>query len=372
MVIGIDCRRLKKNRTGVGNYIYEIIKRLNNIDDNNEYVLYSNDEIFIDFKLNNNWKIKIDKSRIGTFWLYYKLPQIIYNDNIDVFWGTEHILPKRNKYTRNIKFVVTIHDLAIQIIKNVGSYYNTIIQKLFLKKSIYNADKIIAISKSTKKDIIDLYGIDDNKISVIYNSNSNNLKSSLANMNIEEKFGIKPKKYFLFLSTIEPRKNIETIIKGFNKFCETNNDIKLVLTGGIGWKSKKTMKAIEKSLVKDRIILTGFVTASEKETLLNEAIALLFPSIYEGFGLPILEAYSHQLPVITTNVSSIPEVAGPAGIYISNPYDYEDLCHCMFKVLSLKDDEYKKILYNIKIQLDKFDWNISANKIIEVFKEFNG
>ena len=146
MNIGIDVRGLSQSRTGIPTTIEEVLKRINtNGNRKHKYFLYSNRDINIDFELNDNIIIKKEERPLGVFWLYFKLPKTLQEDNIDVFWGTQHCLPKRNKYTKNIRFVLTIYDLAIKKLKTVGSFKNTLVQKLFLKKIIKNADKIIAI-----------------------------------------------------------------------------------------------------------------------------------------------------------------------------------------------------------------------------------
>ena len=118
MNIGIDARGLDGNRSGIPIYIEEIVKQISGLDKENKYILYSTRKVDIKEKLNNNIIIKDDERRFGSFWMYLKLPKILKEDDIDVFWGTQHLLPMRNKYTKNIKFVLTIHDLAIKKLSN--------------------------------------------------------------------------------------------------------------------------------------------------------------------------------------------------------------------------------------------------------------
>ncbi len=169
--IGIDARGLWSNKAGIGTYIESIIKELNEKDNVNEYILYSTREIVLNFKLKENFTVKEKIKGPRSFWFYFSLPKVLKQDNIDVYWGTQHLLPKRNEFTSDIKYVLTIHDLAIQKIKNIGYLRNFLIQKLFVKKSLQIADKIIAISEATKNDIIELYKIPEEKIRVIYERN---------------------------------------------------------------------------------------------------------------------------------------------------------------------------------------------------------
>ena len=166
LVIGIDGRGLdSKNRTGITTYMSEIIKRLNETDHVNTYYIYSNREVFFDFKLNDNFEIRKYEGKKGTLGYYFRLPKILKEDKVDVLWGTQHCLPKRNKFTKNVKFILTVHDLAIHKLKTVGELKNTIIQRLFLKRSCKNADEIIVLTdkgieeRGNHKELIERGGI---------------------------------------------------------------------------------------------------------------------------------------------------------------------------------------------------------------------
>lgn len=369
--IGIDGRALTDKRAGIGTYTYEILKELNKIDNKNEYYIYSNKKIYIDFKLNNNFKIIEQKSRIGTFWLYNLLPKKLYQDNIDIFWGTQHVLPKRNEYTKNIKYVLTVHDVALLKIKNIGKWYNTIIQKKYVKKSCKSANKIITISDSTKKDLIELFNINSNKIKRVYLGTNFVITklNSKEEKEIEERYKLKNKKIIFFLSTIEPRKNVITLIKSFDLFREKHNDYKLVLSGGLGWKYHKILKEIENSKYKNDIIQTGYISKQEKQYFYNNCEFFVYPSLYEGFGIPILEAFSYKSLVVTSNVSSIPEVGGKLAFYYNNVMDYKELEDSMEKVLSLSDTKKDKIKSEELKWVKGFTWEKCAHETLQIICE---
>ncbi len=310
------------------------------------------------------------KKDFGSFWVYLKLPKILKEDNIDVFWGTQHCLPKRNKYTKNIKFVLTIHDLAIKKLKTVGSLKNTIIQKLFVKRSLKSADKIIAISEATKKDITELYNIDKSKISVVYNGtnfeNVGNIDEKMQK-EIRQKFGIENVPYILFVSTIEPRKNIETLIKAFNYIKEKyNTNLKLILAGGLGWKFEGILKLFEESKYKEDIVMPGFISKEEKKYLYQNAEAFVYPSLYEGFGLPILEAMAEKTLVITANNSSLPEVGGDVAFYYNDTLNCEELGEKIQEVLSLNDEQKQERINKGIEQIKKFTWEKCAKETLDI------
>lgn len=368
MRIGIDVRALTLKKAGIGTYVYEIIKQLNNLDNKNEYYLYSNKKIFIDFKLNNNFKICEYPYKIGTYFIMHKLYKILKKDKIDIFFGTEHCLPiKKGK----IKYLLTIHDIALIKMPKVGEFKNVIIQNLIVKKACKRADKIITISKSTKKDLIELMHIKEKRINVIYpayeKTNQYNLTKKIEK-EIEDKYRLEKNKFLFFLSTIEPRKNVDTLIRAFNKLKGKDYDLKLVISGGLGWKYKKTLRLIETSKYKDDIILTGYISNEEKNYFFENACCFVYPSLYEGFGLPIIEALSLKQIVITTNISSLPEAGGKAAFYYDNPTDFKKLAILIEKVLNLSSYEREKTI-NIGFEhAHKFTWEKCG---IEILNEIN-
>ena len=371
--IGIDGRALTKNRTGIGTYTHEIIKELNELDNTNTYYIYSNKKIYIDFELRENFRVCQRSSKIGTFWLYFLLPKQLKKDEIDVFWGTQHCLPKRNENTNTIKYVLTVHDLAIEKFKNIGSLYNTLIQKLVLKRSCKNADEIVAVSEATKKDIVDIFKINNKKINTIYEGVNYNNKYDISKEQEKEilkKFGIEDKNYLFFISTIEPRKNIVTLIKAFEvlKEKQENKTLGLILAGGLGWKYQDVLDAIENSKFKDDINLAGYISKEEKECLFKNANCFVYPSLYEGFGLPILEAMSKEAIVVTSNISSIPEVGGDAAIYFNNVYDYSELSERIEMAMIMDEEERNKYINLGKYQVSKFTWEKCANQVMEILK----
>lgn len=372
MNIGIDVSLFKKGekQTGIGVYTYEIIKILNKIDQDNRYFLFSNTEIDLDIPLNKNWEIVIDKFKGRTLWINLRLNYLTKKHKIDVLWATNHVLPLIK--SQNVKSIVTIHDLASFKFKNVGSDKIKIAQKLFVRRSCNLADGIIAISASTKKDIIEIFNLNENKIKLVYNGGLSTgigkpkTKDYFLVNEIRNKFNILGD-YLLYLGTIEPRKNISTLIGAFNKYKEvTGSNAKLVLAGGLGWNFNDVLEMIESSVYKEDIIQTGYISNEEKYCLYSDCKAFVYPSIYEGFGIPILEAMSYEVPIITTNVSSLPEVGGDAVFYLQNVSDTLELSELLQKVESLNPEELLQIFEKEKNQLAKFTWEKCAAETLKV------
>ena len=372
LVIGIDARGLNNKKTGIATYIEEVVKKINCEKDlNTKFILYSNRDINIDLKLSDNIIIKNYKKPAGTLWVYFCLPKILKEDKVDVFWGTQHLLPKRNRFTKNIKYILTVHDLAIHKLGNIGEWKNTLIQRLFLKTSCKHADEIMADSKATKDDIIEIFKIDDKKIKVVYlgtNFNNDYKLSNELEAEILKKFNVVNKNYLFFVSTIEPRKNIVTLIKAFESLKEKkeNKTLKLILAGGLGWKYQDVIDAIENSKFKEDINLAGYISKEEKECLFKNAKCFVYPSLYEGFGLPILEAMSKEAIVVTSNISSIPEVAEKAAIYFDNVYDSNELSEKIEKAMFMNEEERNKYIDLGKKQVSKFTWEKCTKEIMSL------
>lgn len=283
------------------------------------------------------------------------------------------MLPKRNKYTKNMKFVLTIHDLAIKKLKTVGSLKNTIIQKMFLGKSMRIADKFIAISKATKKDIMELFGINEEKISLVYNGVNIDTSINVSEEEkkaIKEKFKIQEQPYIFFISTIEPRKNVETLIKAFEYIKNSGkSNMKLIIAGGLGWKYDEVLKLYENSKYKEDIIMLGYIEKKEKKYLFENAKCFVYPSLYEGFGLPVLEAMENKALIVTTNVSSLPEVGGDIAFYFNDVLDEKELGEKILEAINLDEDKKKVRIENGLKQVEKFDWDKCMKETLKVIKE---
>lgn len=373
MIIGIDAKTLGKRKTGIAFYVQNVIKYFNENDDQNTYILYSNKPIDLPFELKGNFTVRYYKAKVASIAIYFKLPRLLKKDKVDLFWGPEHILPRKSKH---YKSVVTIHDLAFAKFKGICTYNNIIIQGLFAKKSCRKADKIIAISESTKRDIQELYRIKEDKIDVIYNGESPYVFSrekmgTPEHKELCAKFHIE-KDYLLFVGAIEPRKNIFNMVEAFDKYKErSGSDIKFVIAGGVGWKTEPIFQKIEQSRYHDDIILTGYVSNEEKENLYRNAKALFFVSLYEGFGLPILEALSLGVPVITSNVSSMPEVGGDCCYYVQDPMDTEEIWNVLDK--TMQDVDGGKVDRQALIERsEKFSMSECAKETLEIFRSVAG
>ena len=268
------------------------------------------------------------------------------------------------------KKVLTIHDMIPLIHPEwfVGKRYQWFDE--LLRKSALEADKIIAMSEATKRDIIQYFGVDKNKIKVIYSGIQPSILCEKNHEDIREKFGIKGE-YILSVCTIEPRKNLKGLVNAFLEYKKMHekSDLQLVLTGKIGWGDETVQFIMSSEKYHDDIILTDYVSDSELSHLMKNALAMAYISFYEGFGLPILEGMAAGKAVISSNTSSMPEVGGDAVIYC-NPYEKESIVNAIEQVT--EDEDYRKTIeQRAKQRATLFSYEKTAKQVLEVLEEVN-
>lgn len=359
MIIGIDARPLNQKKTGIGYYLQYLLENILENDKENQYILFSDREIFFNNKKYSNIKLVIEKkSKLKkTFWYMICLDKLCKKYEVDVFWGTQHVLPFGLK---NIKTVLTIHDLVAFDFKETMSFYNRVINRILIPYSIKKADKIIAVSKSTKERILSIFSDKyDNKISVIYEDvivNKN--KSEFTDEYLNDK-GLKKKQYILFVGTIEPRKNLITLMNSMEKIYNFTG-MKLVICGKLGWKCQNEVRIINQN--KDKIVYFDYITDDEKNYLMKNCFVFVFPSLYEGFGLPVLEAMRNNAVVLVADNTSLKEIVD------NKLLTFETLNKEMLseKIISLYENKqlYYEALEYCQKREKNFDWkNISVEYI---------
>lgn len=238
--------------------------------------------------------------------------------------------------------------------------------RVILNSSCKTADSIIVPSLATKNDLVDYFKVKEDKIKVVYEGgDAEKSIRPIDKKELVDKYKI-TKPYFLYIGTLQPRKNIETIVDAFERL--NNSNVQLVLAGGIGWGMEDTLNKIKLSNCSNNIILTGYISEAEKAALYSNAMSFVFPSLYEGFGIPILESFSYGIPVITARNSSLPEVGGDAAIYMENVHSSEQLEEAMQTIINMDVQEREALsLRGIK-QYNKFTWKKCAKGILKCFE----
>ena len=318
--------------------------------------------VFASIKLISLRIIKILIELVDDINYTFKLASSLKKNNIDIYIGSStYYFPYF--FFSKIKKASIIYDLVWKLYPETMEFGNKIRMRFFTMRNMKKIDLLISISENTKKDTHEILNIDTD-IEAIPLAADNNIfyKADSASISrIKSKYTI-TKKYILSVCTLEPRKNLETLLKAYKKM-ENWKEYQLVLVGMTGWIKSDFFKGLEDSGIYDNIIFTGYVANDDLAPLYTGAEVFVFPSLYEGFGLPVLEAMQCGCPVITSNSSSIPEVIGDAGIMV-DAMDTEGLSNEMEKVLrnsTLKTQLSSKGLKRAEF----FSWEKSANKFLE-------
>jgi glycosyltransferase involved in cell wall biosynthesis len=238
-----------------------------------------------------------------------------------------------------------------------------------MRVSARKASKIIAISENTKKDIIDYFRIDEEKIRVIYLGVDRQFspQPDTNEVGVLSKYNL-PRGYILSVGTLEPRKNILRLINAYKMVASTGEPVpKLVIVGGQGWRNEDLGKLVRESGLADRVVLVGYVPDEDLPTLYRNAAVFVYPSLYEGFGLPPLEAMACGTPVITSNISSIPEVVGDAAILI-DPYNTTEIAQAIASVLNNKELR-DRLKMNGLVRSNLFSWDKTARETLKLYQE---
>src|SRR3989338_9253751 len=355
MIIGFDgSRAFSKKRTGTENYSYQLLKSLSTIDKKNQYIVYLRPGVEVGESWSENLTFKvISWSRL---WTQGGLVIQTFIDDLDVLFIPSHTLPIISK--PGLKTVMTVHDLGAEYLPKMHQLKQQIYLKYITKYQLTSATKLIAVSKATKEDLIKKVGIDPKRINVVYEGFNTKLKPSNSDAEVSS---LKP--FYLFVGTVQPRKNLGRLIKAFA--IHLRGEVKLVIVGQKGWLADDIYQLPKKLGIEERVKFLGHVADEELAKLYSGAEALLFPSLFEGFGLPILEAQACGCPVITSNLSSMPEVAGKGAVFV-DPYSVDDIVIGLRKMEDrrLRMEMIKKGFENIK----RFSWEKAARETLAVLE----
>lgn len=363
---------LEKNLSGIGNYIERILYEFEKEDIKKKLLLFGSENRYEYQKINLESNTSLTNSifsknrLLRVLWEQIILPIKAKRNNINLMHCPAHVIPLLSSSTKTI---LTIHDLAFKLFPETFKWQNRVYLNFIVPLSIKNADKIIAVSKNTKEDLIREYNVNKDKIKVIYNGLDDKYKiidDKVKLDSVKTKYNL-PNDYILYLGNLEPRKNIVNLIKAYSLYKSKSNNIKLVIAGGKGWLYEDIFSLVkEKKLEKD-VIFTGYVDEEDIVALYNAANLFVYPSLYEGFGLPPLESMACGTPVITSNVSSLPEVVGNAAITV-DPYNIKELSEKINKILSNKDLQNKMIQRGIE-RAKQFTWDKTARETIKVYED---
>lgn len=365
---GFDKKTGLPIRVGSGEYCFELLTFLNKIDKKNKYLIYLPTEPVSDMpKESENWHYKIVPSQKMWLGLGLSFEFLLKRPKLDVFFSPTHYLPFYCPY----KSIVSVLDLSYLRFPALFKKRDLFQLKYWTKYSVKKAKKVITISKASKDDIIKEYGIAEDKIVVTYPG----IKEELGIMNqelrintIRKKYEIKGN-YILSVGTLQPRKNIVRLIEAFSRISPSLiiNPLSLIIVGKKGWMYEEILEAPKKFSVADRVKFLEFVSNEDLPFLYQNAECFVLPSLYEGFGLPVLETMRYGCPCVISNVSSLPEAGGDAALYF-DPNNAPDITAKIEMVLNdrklrkeMREKGYK--------QIKKFSWEKTARETLKVLED---
>lgn len=363
MIIGIDCRVLTTGICGISRYTANLIIALSDIDRNNQYILFSDKNFELNLGIGQNFKTVILPSKSNLAWEQYILPRALRRYGADIF----HCPQNRGiPYLKQCKFVLTIHDLIPRIFPDYWEGRGMVahfMYKISLSISVSGADRIIVDSKSTKRDVINIFGIPDDKVVVVYPALDISLQRNAVAMN---QLNFPPEiagKFLLHFSGIGFNKNTMRVLDAYRILKSRNRlGYQLVIVGSLF-----DRRLLEKANELEGVIVLEKVNDGQLSQLYKNASLLLYPSLYEGFGLPVLEAMHFGVPVVVSNNSSLPEVAGEAGLY-ARADDVRDIAEKIETIISDANINNELIRKGHR-QAEQFSWLSAANQTLGIYKE---
>lgn len=367
MNIGFDAKRIFHNSRGLGNYGRDLVRIINASFPENNFYLYNPKPKKVNrFQFTPQTIEILPKSgfwkKFSSLWRQGPIVKQLRDDNILLYHGLSGEIPRGLK-KRNIKSIVTIHDLIFVRYPELYSFFD---RKIHLKKFLYaakNADKIVAISEQTKIDIVNFLKINPTKIEVIYQGCHASFKETQSNSfktSVLEKYNL-PSKFLLNVGAIETRKNILSVVKAI-----TNIDIPLIIVGQKKPYYEVVKKYVDTNNLQNRIYFLEGLTLDELAALYKIATIFIYPSIFEGFGIPIIEALYSKTPVITSKGSCFHEAGGPDSIYI-DPYAIEDI-ESKISFLLNNPDEREKMSQKGHQFVQKFNDDGIATSYMKLYK----
>ena len=370
MRIGFDAKRLYNNLTGLGNYSRTVVGNLSKYYPQNEYFLYTTkvtDSQETKTFLSDKFITRRSKAVSKALWRSFSVVKELKKDKIELYHGLSNEIPF-NIRKSGIKSVVTIHDLIFKVYpKHYKRFDRTVYDRKF-RYSCEKSDKIIAISEHTKKDIVKYYKIDASKIEVIYQPCAPLFyeESRLPNKEVLKKHKL-PEKYLLYVGSVSERKNLKTIIEAY-LLIPSEIRIPLVIVGSGGKYMSQSKTLIKKlKLEKFFIWLEELSNNQQLKIIYQNAAAFIYPSLYEGFGIPIAEALLCKTPVITSNTSAMPEAGGPDSIYI-DPLNERQMAEAIELVLTDASLRKKMTENGYKYAREKFDAEKCTHQLMQCYR----
>jgi len=378
MKIGIEAQRIfRKKKHGMDMVALELIRNLQSIDFDNEYLIFVKPDVD-DTIIKESANFKIIKLKGGFYplWEQFSLPRAAKKAGCQLLHCTSNTAP----IFTSIPLVVTLHDIIymensyLKILKGTGTLYQkfgNLYRKMFVPKIVRKSKKIITVSNFEKNRIGQFFGIEgDNKLTAVYNGVSEHFKPITDNTELQRvkaKYHL-PERFFFFLGNTDPKKNTKGTLKAYSDFIkQTGSDHKLVMLDYDLSELEKLLDEIGDKALIERIVLTGYVVNTDLPAIYCLCEVFLYPSLRESFGIPMLEAMACGVPVITSNTSSMPEIAGDAALII-DPFKPEQITDALIQITNNQSLK-KQLIERGLLQSAKFSWKAMAKDVLEIYNQ---
>lgn len=368
MRIAIDARKL--HDFGIGTYIRNLLRQLALLDTDTEYVVLTRStDLGIASQLGPNFQARADRSRPYSLAEQVSIPISLRRARADLFHSPHYVLPPLSRG----RAIVTIHDCIHlrfpQYLPNRAAYYYA---RTFMWSAGRQADRILTVSEASKRDIVDMLGVSEDKITVIYNAIEEGFWRPPPEdevKRIRERFQL-DRPFLLYVGNVKPHKNLERLIDAFHRVRQGGTDLTLLIIGDQITRYTTLRQAVHRHQLHKYVRFLGYVPEQTLSILYRLATAFVFPSLYEGFGLPPLEAMASGTPVVTSNVSSLPEVVGDAAVLV-DPYDPDSIAEAIERVVS--DTTLRaSMVERGYVRAREFSWERSVRRIRDIYAEVIG
>ncbi len=372
--IGIDYTPAYEQGGGIGRYVRELVIALSLIDQTTPYSLFvsgaSASQLPQSIGANFHWKpTRFTPKWLARIWHRARLPLPVefFTGSVRLFHATDFVLPPT---LLAIPTVLTVHDLSFVRVSDSASPLLKQYLDVVVPRSVSYATHILADSQATADDLVSLYGVCSDKVTVLLSGVNSRFSQNISDgflMTTRKSYSLDEFPYIFTVGTVQPRKNYIRLIQSLAQLRAKGIDIHLVIAGGKGWLDNPIYKALDENHMQDFVHFIGFADDEDLPALYKNATCLAFPSLYEGFGLPVLEAMAAGVPVLTSNVSSLPEVAGDAAITV-DPYDLEAITYGLERLIldtELRDTLIQKGLARAR----EFTWEKSARQLLGIYQD---
>ena len=369
MRIGIDATALPPQPVGAGNYIIQLIRALALTESDHEFVVFAQprgaDLIELPEENPVEWVI-VEERTPGSrlIWEQLLFPNLVRDSGIDLLHSMHYTRP----ISLPCKSVVTFHDMTFFLSPELHTWARRIYFPKIMKTSARRADQLIAVSNSTRNDLIKILNVDPHRVSTTQLGVTPGympIDDDVEKQRIIKKYGL-PEKFILYVGLVEPRKNLQILIQAYKRLREDDSKYVLILVGRFGWMHEEVVNQVRELNLEDAVRFLGYVPQQDLPLIYNLASLFVYPTLYEGFGLPVLEAMACGVPVITSNISSLPEIVGEAGL-LTPVNDLETLYQTMVRALTDKSLRQDLISKGIK-RAAEFSWSKTALLTLQVYQ----